>query len=177
MNQNIKAILFTESEISARVKAMGRQITQDYQGRSVCLVGILKGAVPFLVDLMRAVELPLAYDLMAVSSYGQSTKSSGTVRILKDLDIAIEGREVLIVEDIIDTGLTLHYIYENLRSRKPSSIKTCTFLDKPSRREAPIEPDYNGFIIPDVFVVGYGLDYGEQYRDLPYIGELEVQGS
>lgn len=172
---DIKEVLFTTEQIGARVKELGQQIAKDYREKDPVLVGILKGAVPFVADLMRAIELPLVYDLMAVSSYGASTKSSGTVRILKDLDLAIEERDVLIVEDIVDTGLTLSYLIESLKSRRVKSIKVCTLLDKPSRRKKVIQPDYNGFVIPDVFVVGYGLDYNERYRNLPYIGILREE--
>jgi hypoxanthine phosphoribosyltransferase len=173
MNHDMKEILFSEVQIAARVRELGKQITADYQGKDLVLVGILKGAVPFVADLMRTIELPLAYDMMAVSSYGASTRSSGTVRFLKDLDTSIEGRDVIIVEDIVDTGLTLHYLTENLRARRANSLKICTLLDKPSRRKVQLVPDYNGFEIPDVFVVGYGLDYAEKYRNLPYIGVLK----
>jgi hypoxanthine phosphoribosyltransferase len=176
MDQDIKRVLFTAGQIAARVKALGAEISHDYQGTAPVLVGILKGAVPFLADLIRNIDLPLIYDLMAVSSYGASTLSSGTVRILKDLDLSIEDREVLIIEDIVDTGLTLQYLLENLKTRRVKSIKVCTLLDKPSRRKMAIQPDYNGFVIPDVFVVGYGLDCNEQYRNLPYIGVLYEEG-
>lgn len=172
---DIQEILFTSGQIAERIKELGRLITNDYSGKDPVLVGILKGAVPFIADLMRSIELPLVYDLMAVSSYGASTKSSGTVRILKDLDLAIEGRDVLIVEDIVDTGLTLQYLIESLKTRRVKSIKVCTLLDKPSRRKKTIQPDYNGFVIPDVFVVGYGLDYNERYRNLPFIGVLREE--
>lgn len=175
MDRDLKEILFTAAQIDDRVKALGQLISRDYQGKILVLVGILKGAVPFIADLMRTINLPLIYDLMAVSSYGVSTKSSGTVRILKDLDLTIEDREVLIVEDIIDTGLTLKYLLESLATRHPRSIKTCTLLDKPDRRKVTLHSDYNGFVIPDVFVVGYGLDYHEQYRNLPYIGALREE--
>jgi len=162
-------ILLTEEEIRVRVEELGKQISVDYAGKEVLVVGILKGAMIFLADLVRNISVPTHFDFMAVSSYGSSTKSSGAVRILKDLDRGIEGRHVLIVEDIIDTGLTLNYLVDNLRSRGPASLRICTLLDKPSRREAPVEIDYNGFSIPDEFVVGYGLDYNESYRNLPYI--------
>lgn len=175
MENDIKEILFSTAEIDERVKALGREITRDYQGTNPVLVGILKGAVPFIADLIRAIEMPLVYDLMSVSSYGASTKSSGMVRILKDLDLTIEDRDVLIVEDIVDTGLTLTYLLENLKTRRVKSIKTCTLLDKPERRKVNIHSDYNGFVIPDVFVVGYGLDYNERYRNLPYIGILNEE--
>ncbi len=173
MHDDIKEILFSAPEIAARIQELGREITRDYQGKQPLLIGILKGAVPFIADLMRAIDLKASYDLMAVSSYGASTKSSGTVRILKDLDAALEGRDAIIIEDIVDTGLTLKYLLENLRSRQVSSLKVCTLLDKPSRRKVAIQPDYNGFVIPDKFVVGYGLDYAENYRNLPYIGVLK----
>ncbi|HEY8463563.1 MAG TPA: hypoxanthine phosphoribosyltransferase [Bacillota bacterium] len=175
MRNDLEKILFSEAEIQRKVTELGEVITRDYRGKSLVLIGIMKGAVPFVADLMRRIDLPLAYDLMAVSSYGASTKSSGTVRILKDLDLSIEGLDVLIVEDIVDTGLTLQYLVENLKSRKPNSLKICTLLDKPSRRKVEIKPDYNGFMIPDAFVVGYGLDYAEKYRNLPYIGVLRAE--
>lgn len=175
MKNDLQTILYDEATIKEKVAELGADITRDYQGKSLFLIGIMKGAVPFVADLMRAIDLPLCYDLMAVSSYGASTKSSGTVRILKDIDLSIEGQDVMIVEDIIDTGLTLQYLVENLRSRKPYSLKICTLLDKPSRRKVEIKPDYNGFVIPDAFVVGYGLDYAEKYRNLPYIGVLKQE--
>lgn len=175
MTNDIKEIVLTPEQIAARIKEIGMKISSDYQSNPPLLVGILKGALPFLADLMRAVTIPVIYDLMAVSSYGASTKTTGTVRIIKDLDIEVENRNVIIVEDIVDTGLTLQYLVENLRSRKPKTLKVCTLLDKPSRRLAPIQPDYNGFEIPDVFVVGFGLDYAEKYRNLPYIGVLKEE--
>lgn len=173
--KDIQEILFTSEQISGRIQELGQEITKEYLGKDPVFVGILKGAVPFIADLIRAVDLPLVYDFMAVSSYGASTKSSGTVRILKDLDLAIEDRDLLIVEDIVDTGLTLQYLMESFRSRQVRSMKVCTLLDKPSRRKKVIQPDFNGFVIPDVFVVGYGLDYNEKYRNLPFIGVLKEE--
>lgn len=175
MNQDLKEVLITESQLAERIHELGRELARDYQDKDLILIGILKGAVPFIADLMRSIDLPLVYDLMAVSSYGASTKSSGTVRILKDIETSIENRDVIIVEDIVDTGLTLQYLLRMLRSRQPRSLKVCTLLDKPSRRKVDIEPDYNGFQIPDVFVVGYGLDYAGVYRNLPYIGVLKEE--
>jgi hypoxanthine phosphoribosyltransferase len=175
MINDIKEIFFTPEQIGARIRELGMKISNDYQSDPPLLVGILKGALPFLADLMRVVSIPVIYDVMAVSSYGASTKSTGTVRIIKDLDVEIENRNVIIVEDIVDTGLTLQYLVENLRSRRPKTLKVCTLLDKPSRRVTPIQPDYNGFEIPDVFVVGFGLDYAEKYRNLPFIGVLKEE--
>lgn len=175
MTNDLKEIMLTTEQITVRIKELGSEISNDYQSSPPVLVGILKGALPFIADLMRAVNIPVVYDLMAVSSYGASTKTTGTVRIIKDLDLDIENRDVIIVEDIVDTGLTLQYLVENLRSRRPRSLKVCTLLDKPSRRQTPIQPDYNGFEIPDVFVVGFGLDYAEKYRNLPYIGVLKEE--
>lgn len=175
MQSDLKEILLSEIEIAARVKELGRQISHDYQGKDLILVGILKGSLPFLADLIRAIEIPLIYDMMAVSSYGAATKSSGTVRILKDLEMSVEGKDLLIVEDIVDTGLTLQYLLETMRTRNLNSLKVCTLLDKPSRRKVEIIPDYNGFEVPDVFVVGYGLDYAEKYRNLPVIGVLKEE--
>lgn len=169
----IGKVLIDEQKIAQRVKEMGEQITKDYKDSDLIVVGILKGAVVFLSDLIKEIELPLKLDFMAVSSYGASTQTSGVVRILKDLDEEIEGKDILIVEDIVDTGLTLHYLIDNLRSRKPNSIKICCFLNKPDRREVPVNADYKGFDIPDEFVVGYGLDYAEKYRNLPYVSVLD----
>lgn len=170
MLEDIQEVLFSEDELAARVKELGIQLTQDYAGQEILMIGVLRGAIIFMADLARAIQLPVVFDFMAVSSYGASTTSSGVVRILKDLDEDVEGRNVLIVEDIIDSGLTLNYLLENLRSRKPRSIKICTLLNKPERRKANVPVDYNGFIIPDHFVVGYGLDYAGKYRNLPFIG-------
>ncbi|MFS8500474.1 MAG: hypoxanthine phosphoribosyltransferase [Caldicoprobacter sp.] len=171
--EKVGRILIDEQTLMRRIAEMGEQITRDYQGKDLVLVGILKGSVLFLADLVKHIKLPLVIDFMAVSSYGSSTRSSGVVRILKDLDEEIEGKDVLIVEDIIDTGLTLNYLTELLLSRNPKSLKICCCLDKPSRRKVPVKVDYVGFSIPDEFVVGYGLDYAERYRNLPYICVLD----
>jgi hypoxanthine phosphoribosyltransferase len=175
MHEDLQEIVFTAAQLQGKVVELGEKITDDYRGRDLVLIGILKGAVPFIADLTRAIDLPLVYDLMAVSSYGAATKSTGTVRILKDIELSIEGKDVLIVEDIIDTGLTLQYLRDNLQRRQPRSLKICALLDKPSRRQVDIKADYNGFTIPDAFVVGYGLDYAEQYRNLPYLGILKTE--
>ncbi|NLB41031.1 MAG: hypoxanthine phosphoribosyltransferase [Clostridiales bacterium] len=172
MLDDVKKVLIGQETLQKRVNELGKQITEDYRDKDLLMICILKGGVVFASDLMKAIDLPLAIDFMAVSSYGSSTKSSGIVRIQKDLDQEIEGKDVLIVEDIIDTGLTLHYLIENLLSRKPASLKICCCLDKPERRKADIHVDYVGFDIPDEFVIGYGLDYAEKYRNLPYIGVL-----
>ncbi|MHB0886172.1 MAG: hypoxanthine phosphoribosyltransferase [Bacillota bacterium] len=175
MDKDLKEILIPEARIQERVKELGRQITRDYQGRNLFMVGILKGAAIFLADLARNIELPASFDFMAVSSYGAATKSSGVVRIIKDIDQPVEGRDVIIVEDIVDTGLTLNYLQENFKARNPRSLKICTLLDKKERRQVPVEPDYCGFSIPNEFVVGYGLDYRELYRNLPLIGVLKPE--
>ena len=166
-------VLVTAEELQARVAELGRQITHDYQDRSLLLIGVLKGAVFFLSDLMRFIEVPVEVDFMAVASYGSATDSSGVVRILKDLDAAIEGRDVLIVEDIVDSGLTLQYLLRNLGSRNPASLEVCALLTKPERRKVDLPTRYVGFEIPDRFVVGYGLDYDERHRNLPYVAALE----
>lgn len=176
MRNDIEKILISEDQIKKRLKELGEKINADYKGKdNFLLVGVLKGAVIFMSDLIRQIELPLQVDFMAVSSYGASTESSGVVRILKDLEENVEGKNLLIVEDIIDSGLTLSYMYSILKSRKPASIKICTLLDKPSRRRVDIKVDYLGFEIPDYFVVGYGLDYNEKYRNLPYICVLKPE--
>lgn len=172
MLDQIERVLIDEQTLQNRVKEMGRQITEDYRGKDLLVIGILRGAVVFVSDLMMEIKLPLVMDFMAVSSYGSSTKSSGVVRIQKDLDEEIEGKDVLIVEDIVDTGLTLHYLVENLLTRKPASLKVCCCLDKPSRRKVPIQVDYVGFAISNEYVVGYGLDYAQKFRNIPYIGVL-----
>ncbi|MEA2368955.1 MAG: hypoxanthine phosphoribosyltransferase [Thermoleophilaceae bacterium] len=172
----IGEVLVTEDQLSARIVELGRQISDDYADRDLLLVGVLKGAVFFLSDLMRTIAVPCEVDFMAVASYGSATDSSGVVRILKDLDAAIEDRDVLIVEDIVDSGLTLQYLMRNLGARNPASIEVCALLTKPDRRKVELKPRYVGFEIPNRFVVGYGLDYGERYRNLPYVAVLEEAG-
>ena len=177
---DVAEILLTEEQISTRVAELGARISADYQGRTLTLVSVLKGSLPFMADLMRAIDLPLRIDLMEVSSYGgATTESSGLVRILKDLSASIAGEDVLIVEDIIDTGLTLNYLIRYLRGKNPATLRICTLLDKPARRLVEIPVDYIGFEIPDQFVIGYGLDYGEVYRNLRFVGVLkpEVYGA
>ncbi len=175
MEEDVGEVLITTEDIREKTTELARQITADYQGRDLLLVCILKGGLMFLADLMREICLPLEIDFMAVSSYGASTESSGVVRILMDLETNILGRNVLIVEDIIDTGRTLNYITQNLRTRQPASLKICTLLKKPARRVLDIPIDYVGFEIPDKFVIGYGLDYGEIYRNLPFVGVLKPE--
>jgi hypoxanthine phosphoribosyltransferase len=168
-------ILVQPDALARRVRELGSQISADYQGRDLLLVGVLKGAVFFLSDLMRHIAVPCEVDFMAVSSYGSATDSSGVVRILKDLDTPIEGRHVLIVEDIVDSGLTLQYLLRNLGARTPETIEVCALLTKPARLKVALEPRYVGFEIPNRFVVGYGLDYAERYRNLPYVAVLETK--
>ncbi len=163
-------VLISEEEIKKRVSELAVQISRDYAEKDLFVVGILKGAVVFVSDLIREIAVPLEMDFMAISSYGASTQSSGVVKMLKDLDTPVEGRDVLIVEDIIDTGLTLSYLTELLRSRKPNSVQTAVLLDKPDRRKIEYVPDYVGFTVPDKFVIGYGIDYNHKFRELPYIG-------
>ena len=173
LHADIGEVLLSEERIAAKVAELGARIGADYAGRPVTLVSVLKGSLPFMADLMRAIDLPLRIDLMEVSSYGgASTETSGLVRILKDLSSSIAGKDVLIVEDIIDTGLTLNYLLRYLRGKNPRSLRICALLDKPARRLVEIPIDYLGFTIPDEFVVGYGLDFSEYYRNLPYIGVL-----
>jgi hypoxanthine phosphoribosyltransferase len=171
----VERILVTEEQIQQRVRDLGRELTRDYAGRDPVLVSVLKGSILFLADLIRATDLPLSVDLMEVSSYGQGTESSGLVRILKDLSAPIEGRDVVVVEDIIDTGLTLNYLLHYLEGKHPASIAICALLDKPARRLVEIPIAYRGFSIPDQFVVGYGLDFAERYRNLPYVGVLRPE--
>jgi len=165
--------LFSAEQIQTRIQEMGTEITRDYAGREPLLVGVLKGACIFISDLMRAIDLPLAVEFMAISSYGSQTRSSGEVRIIKDLDTPVEGRDILVVEDIVDTGLTLSYLLASLHTRGARSVRLAALLDKWERRERPVQIDYLGFRIPDAFVVGYGLDYAERYRNLPYIAILQ----
>ena len=166
-------VLVAAEDLKRRVGELGAEISRDYAGRSLLLVGVLKGAVFFLSDLMRFIDIPVEVDFMAVASYGSATDSSGVVRILKDLDVAIEGRDVLIVEDIVDSGLTLQYLLRNLGSRNPRTLEVCALLTKPERRKVDLPARYVGFEIPDRFVVGYGLDYAERYRNLPFVAVLE----
>lgn len=173
MHEDILEILISEEQLYAKIAELGKQITQDYRGKNLLLLGTLKGAVPFIADLSRAIELPLEIDYMAVASYGASTHSSGVVRIVKDLEGPINQKHLLIIEDIIDSGLTLHYLVDLLKRRNPLSLRICTLLDKERERLKAVEIDYTGFTIPDKFVVGYGLDYAQHYRNLPYIGVLK----
>ena len=172
MHDDIEEVLFSPEQIQKRVRELGEQISRDYVGKEPHLVTIVKGSIPFLADLIRAIDTPLSIDLIGVASYS-GTQSSGEVRLTKDLDDPIEGRHVIVVEDIIDTGLTLSYVLRNLRQRAPASVKVVTFLDKPAGRGTPIEADYVGFTIPDAFVIGYGLDWNQRYRNLPYVGVLK----
>jgi len=172
VNEDMAGILLTESKIQEKVAEIGEQITRDYKDKELLLVGILKGAVIFTADLVRKINLPLTLDFMAVSSYGSATQSSGAVQIIKDIEINVEGRHLLLVEDIVDTGLTLKYLLEILKSRAPASVRVCALLDKPAARRVEVPIHYKGFEIPNKFVVGYGLDYDQKYRNLPYIGIL-----
>lgn len=173
MHQDVEQVLYTEEELRRRVKELGAQITADYRGRRPMLVSVLRGSYIFMADLTRAIDLDLTVDFMVVSSYGAGTVSSGQVEIKKDLSDSIEGRDLIIVEDILDSGNTLYYLMDVLKARKPASIRLCTLMDKPDRRTRPITADYVGFTIPDAFIVGYGLDYDERYRNLPYVGVLK----
>jgi hypoxanthine phosphoribosyltransferase len=173
MIEDIEKILASEKDIAKKVREIGQSISGYYKDKNLLMVSVLKGSVVFMADLMREINIPLEIDFMAVSSYGKGSKTSGIVKIIKDLDIPLAGFDVLIVEDILDSGLTLSYIMELLQSRGPKSIRLCTLFDKPERRKVEIKADYVGFIIPDEFVVGYGLDYAEKYRNLPYVGILK----
>ena len=173
VHSDVEEILFDEGEIAEIVRNMGRQISEDYKGKNLLLVSVLKGSLIFMADLMREITVPCAIDFLSVSSYASGTTTSGEVRILKDLDGSLEGKDVLVVEDILDSGVTLSYLLKNLSARNPASIRLCTFLDKPERRRVNITADYIGASVPDKFIVGYGLDYAEFYRNLPYIGVLK----
>lgn len=175
MKEDVLRVLLSEDEIREKVRELGGKITADYKNSNLMLVTVLKGAVVFLADLMRQIDVPAEIDFMVVSSYGSGVKSSGVVKIVKDLDVPLAGKDILIVEDILDSGLTLSYIKELLESRGPRSIRIATLLDKPSRRKVDLQADYIGFSVPDEFVIGYGLDYDEKYRNLPYIGILNPE--
>lgn len=173
MESDIKEILIDEKTVQSRIKELGQEITEDYKGKNLLLVGILKGAVIFMSELCKNIKLPLTIDFMAVSSYGESSTSTGEVRIVKDLDFSVKDKDILIVEDIIDTGLTLAYLTDNLRKRGANSVKIVTLLDKVDRRNIEVAVDYLGFEIPDEFIVGYGLDYAERYRNFPFVAALK----
>lgn len=168
------SVLISEEDIDARIRELGAKISKDYEGKTVHLVGVLKGGTFFMCELAKRITIPVTMDFMCCSSYGDSTESSGVVKIVKDLDESIEGKEVLVVEDIVDTGITLSYLLENLKGRNPKTVSLCTLLSKPERRVKEVKIDYLGFDVPDKFVVGYGLDYAQLYRNLPYIGVVEV---
>ena len=172
-DNDIQEVLFSEEQLKNRVQEIARQITADYQGKEIMLISVLRGSFVFMADLCRAIDLPCTLDFMAVSSYGKGTKSSGQVQITKDLSEDITDRHIIVVEDILDSGNTLSYLLKVLEQRSPASIRLCTLLDKPDRRVKPVQVHYSGFTIPDAFVVGYGLDYAEKYRNLPYIGILK----
>ena len=175
LEKNIEKVLLTKEQLEQRIKELGAEITRDYQGKELVLAAVLRGSYVFMADLTRAIDLPLTVDFMAVSSYGAGTVSSGQVEIKKDLSDPIEGKNLLIIEDILDSGNTLYYLMDVLSARHPASVRICTLLDKPERRVKPIKADYAGFVIPDAFVVGYGLDYAEKYRNLPYVGVLKPE--
>ncbi len=173
LHPDVEKILLDEEKIADIVQNMGRRISEDYKGKNLLLVSVLKGSLMFMADLMREITVPCSIDFLSVSSYGSGTSTSGEVRILKDLDASLDGKDVLVVEDILDSGVTLSYLLKNLSARNPSSIRLCTFLDKPERRRVDITADYIGASVPDEFIVGYGLDYAELYRNLPYVGVLK----
>ena len=175
MNDDILRVLYSEEELEAKCAELGAQISKDYEGKNLLLVSVLKGAVVFMTDLMRHITVPCSIDFMVVSSYGSGVKTSGVVKIVKDLDGDLAGKDLLIVEDILDTGMTLHYLKQLLQDRNPNSIRIATLLDKPERRRAAVRADYVGYQVPDEFVVGYGLDYDEKYRNLPYVGILKPE--
>lgn len=173
LNKDIKEVLVTEEQLKEVNERLGAKITEDFKDKNLLVIGILKGSIYFMTDLTRYIDLPLKLDFLAVSSYGGGTSSSGAVKILKDIDINLEGYDILLVEDILDSGRTLHYVCEMLKTRKPKSVSIVTLLDKPERRVVDLTPDYVGCQVPDEFVVGYGLDYDQKYRNLPYIGSLK----
>jgi len=173
MMADIQEVLFTERQIAVMVERIGQEISRDYKGKDLLLVSVLKGSVVFMADLMRSITIPARIDFMATSSYGSGTTSSGVVKIIKDLDIELSGYDIVLVEDILDSGKTLSYLIELLMSRNPKSLRICTLFDKPERRQAEVEATYVGSVIPDAFIVGYGLDYDEKYRNLPFVGILE----
>lgn len=175
MTGDIERILVTEEELAARIAQLGAEVSDYYRDKKLLMVSVLKGSVVFMADLMRAITIPVRIDFMSVSSYGSGTKTTGVVRIIKDLEIDITGYDLLIVEDILDSGMTLDYLIDILMQREPQSIRIMTLLDKPDRRQADVRADYTGFTIPDDFVVGYGLDYNEKYRNLPYVGILKPE--
>ena len=175
MNDDILRVLYSEEELEAKCAELGAQISKDYEGKNLLLVSVLKGAVVFMTDLMRHITVPCSIDFMVVSSYGSGVKTSGVVKIVKDLDADLAGKDLLIVEDILDTGMTLHYLKQLLQDRNPNSIRIATLLDKPERRRAAVRADYVGYQVPYEFVVGYGLDYDEKYRNLPYVGILKPE--
>lgn len=175
--EEVGQVLFTEEGIQKRIEALANEIDKDYFGREIFLVGVLKGAFIFMSDLVRRLEAPVTLDFMSIASYGDTTSSTGVVKLLKDLDTDVESRHVLVVEDIVDTGLTLNYLLKNLSTRHPATLKVCTLLDRPARRKVKVEVHYVGFTIPDVYVVGYGLDFAQKYRNLPYIAELSPVGA
>ncbi|MCR3760788.1 hypoxanthine phosphoribosyltransferase [Clostridium felsineum] len=173
MREDIKEILLDEEKINDKVKELGKKISEDYKEKDLILIGILKGSVVFMGNLVKYIDIPCAMDFMSVSSYGNATSTSGIVKVLKDLDSDVEGKDILIVEDIIDSGVTLKYLMGHMKGKKPNSIEIITLLNKPERRRVEIDVKYTGFIVPDYFLVGYGLDYAEKYRNLPYIGILK----
>ncbi|MCX7614785.1 MAG: hypoxanthine phosphoribosyltransferase [Clostridiales bacterium] len=175
MTNDIKEVLLSEEQIAKVVKKIAEEISRDYKDKNPLIISVLKGSFVFMADLVRQIKIPCAIDFMSISSYGKGTKTSGEVKINKDLDTKIENRHLIVVEDILDSGLTLSYILDMFKARGPASVKLCTLLDKPDRRKIPVKIDYNGFTIPDEFVVGYGLDYDEKYRNLPYIGILKPE--
>lgn len=175
IHDDIQEILYTEEDLKNIVADLGKRISEDYKDKNLFMVAALKGAVVFMADLMRAIDVPCSIDFLSVSSYGSGTSTSGEVRVLKDLDTTLEGRDLLVVEDILDSGVTLSFLLKNLSARNPKSIRLCTLLDKPERRKVDIKPDYVGTQVPDEFIVGYGLDFAEKYRNLPYIGVLKPE--